>query len=387
MKAERILIASIAVLVVVVFATPDALAIPAFARKYNLACSSCHSAVPYLNPTGRTFKEAGYRMPDEDGEIDWDAQPSQTISQALSFDRTFPIAARIKGYIVDDQSNSETKIRPLHEVEIFSAGSFWKNGSWFFEVEGEDEADFETALAGTFGWHPRRTANFNLGFGSIVHQDPYNSLQDGGHRLTVSHKIPLDVGSSVGARLRNDAQFISFYGRSNQVYYSLSYSSGNGNPEGENPNDVLARVAWDFTPDLMVGGFVFDGRRESSGGDIDLQRVGFDFNLAFDNTYLVGMFMEADEDPGAGLDQSNTAGYVEAFYTWKKDDRPYFVPLLRYDWTELNDGDDKLAAMTAQVGWYFVENMKLAVEYYDEFDVAPGKTKKDRLTLLADLSF
>src|SRR5438874_10734558 len=49
-------------------------AIPAFARKFNLPCQTCHSAPPYLNATGRKFMEAGYRMPDEDGLIDEDQQ-------------------------------------------------------------------------------------------------------------------------------------------------------------------------------------------------------------------------------------------------------------------------------------------------------------------------
>ena len=44
-------------------------AIPAFARKFNVPCQTCHSAPPYLNATGRKFMEAGYRLPDADGTI------------------------------------------------------------------------------------------------------------------------------------------------------------------------------------------------------------------------------------------------------------------------------------------------------------------------------
>jgi len=39
-----------------------ALAIPAFARKYGLPCSSCHSAWPMLNNFGQTFKDNGYQL-------------------------------------------------------------------------------------------------------------------------------------------------------------------------------------------------------------------------------------------------------------------------------------------------------------------------------------
>ena len=37
-------------------------AIPAFARKYGLPCSSCHEAWPMLNNFGQTFKDNGYQL-------------------------------------------------------------------------------------------------------------------------------------------------------------------------------------------------------------------------------------------------------------------------------------------------------------------------------------
>ena len=40
----------------------DAQAIPAFARKYGLACTGCHEAWPTLNDFGRAFRDNGYQM-------------------------------------------------------------------------------------------------------------------------------------------------------------------------------------------------------------------------------------------------------------------------------------------------------------------------------------
>jgi hypothetical protein len=392
MKPTRFLATLVMAVTAFVLMTPSVWAIPAFARKYNVNCTACHSAMPYLNSTGRSFKEAGWRMPDEDGVIDMEEQPAQAISKDLWVEKYFPAAARIKGYIVDKREGSDTKIRPLHEVEIFAAGSFWKTGSFFVEMEGEDEESFEVALAGEAGWHPHRAANFKLGYGSIFHPDPYNSLLDGGHRLTVGHKVPLDVGSSANARFRKDAQYIAFYGRTtgygqkNSLFYMLGASGGNGNPEGENPKDFLARLAFDFTPDLMLGGFFFSGSRELETDTLDLTRWGVDFNLDFSGLYLVGMFMNAEEKL-AGVSEKNNAAYVEAFYTLRRDGRPFFVPLLRYDWTELNDGSDNFSAITAQAGFYVIENAKLALEYNQEVDVAPGEDKRYRVTLLLDVGF
>src|ERR1700674_5198270 len=39
-----------------------AFALPAFARKYGMPCSSCHEAWPKLSPFGQAFKDNGYQM-------------------------------------------------------------------------------------------------------------------------------------------------------------------------------------------------------------------------------------------------------------------------------------------------------------------------------------
>src|SRR5260221_12785868 len=40
----------------------SASALPAFARKYGMPCSSCHEAWPKLSPFGQAFKDNGYQM-------------------------------------------------------------------------------------------------------------------------------------------------------------------------------------------------------------------------------------------------------------------------------------------------------------------------------------
>ncbi len=46
-------------------------AIPAFARKYGLPCSACHTAWPELNEFGQTFKDNGYQMGNERDSPIW----------------------------------------------------------------------------------------------------------------------------------------------------------------------------------------------------------------------------------------------------------------------------------------------------------------------------
>ena len=45
-----------------------AFAMPMFARRLGVPCSTCHTSPPRLNETGYQFRAAGYRMPAEIGK-------------------------------------------------------------------------------------------------------------------------------------------------------------------------------------------------------------------------------------------------------------------------------------------------------------------------------
>ena len=54
----------------VTFLPAPAEAIPAFARKYDLTCTSCHTKPPRLNAFGEAFHMAGFQIPGAvEGEV------------------------------------------------------------------------------------------------------------------------------------------------------------------------------------------------------------------------------------------------------------------------------------------------------------------------------
>jgi hypothetical protein len=64
------LVATILATLLSLFVSPQAQAIPAFARKYDVNCTACHTAPPILNTFGQRFLENGYQLPGtEDGGI------------------------------------------------------------------------------------------------------------------------------------------------------------------------------------------------------------------------------------------------------------------------------------------------------------------------------
>jgi hypothetical protein len=61
-RPVRSLLYFVVLLGIFLFSCTQAGAIPAFARKYGLPCSSCHEAWPKLSPFGQQFKDNGYQL-------------------------------------------------------------------------------------------------------------------------------------------------------------------------------------------------------------------------------------------------------------------------------------------------------------------------------------
>lgn len=355
----------------------DAQAVPAFARKYEKKCSACHLAFPQLNRAGRMFKEAGYRFPS-------DAQVAQKISDFLYWDKTPPVSAILVSRPYDKKDSGDDKIRALHEVELIVAGVAGKRWSGWFELAGEDEADFEPEVEnGTVGFHPSKAFNVQLSYAPYFWADGYGFLLDH-FRMTRGHVKVLDEafgGADAGGRLRSARQMIAAYGRpADRVFYSVGYSGVAGDTEGENPSNFHGRLALDVTRDVMVGVFGVDGKDDSTSRDFS--RYGVDFQADVGNARLQAAWVKAKDDRvGAPGQDTNNAFSIQGMYVIKNSPRPVWVPIVRYDQYERDDGASEYKELTLNLTHYFTENIKGMVEYWDQLDVPAGKTEDNRITV------
>src|SRR5690242_21810238 len=61
------LVTGVMVTLIAMFANvPNTQAIPAFSRKYQTSCTTCHSNYPELNDFGEAFKKNGFKFPKDD---------------------------------------------------------------------------------------------------------------------------------------------------------------------------------------------------------------------------------------------------------------------------------------------------------------------------------
>jgi len=359
-------------------------AVPSFARKHELNCSACHNAYPQLNATGREFKENGYRFMTTE-----EASDMIEISDFLRLDKSAPISAILVARPYDKKDSGNEKIRALHEVEIIVAGAIGDKWSGYFEIEAEDETGFEPELApAVLTYNHSKALNVQFVYGSQFWADSYGLLNDH-FRLTRGHVGAIDQrfgGADAGGRFRSNRQTVGAYGRfSERFFYNVNYSGNASDAEGENASIVSGLFNVDITKNIMVGAFSLSG--DDASTNRDFSRTGVQFQADLKDLRVQGLYVSANDDRdaadirGPGEDDNNALS-VQAFYTFLDDSlRPTWVPLIRLDSYEANDGADSFDELTLNIGYYFKQNIKGYLEYWDRYD-APVSTQKDsRVTL------
>lgn len=381
-QVGKIFIAVIAILGFVWSATAQA--VPSFARKHELNCSACHTAYPQLNATGRGFKENGYRFLTDEEVTD-----AMQISDLLQLEKHVPLSAVFVARPYDKKDSGVAKTRALHEVEIIVAGNLAKDWSGYFEIEAEDETGFELELApAVLTYNHSKEFNVQFVYGPTFWADSYGIIGDH-FRLTRGHVGAIDQrfgGADAGGRFRAVRQNVGVYGRfSDRFFYNVNYSGKAADAEGEDASVYSALFNVDITDDIMVGAFIMDGQDKDTNRDFN--RTGIQFQADVQDIRFQGLYIAGTDDRDAGDvrgpgEDDNDTFSLQAFYTFRDDSlRPTWVPLIRYDTYETSDGINSFDEITLNLGYYFNQNIKAYVEYWDRFDAPTAAQEDSRITL------
>lgn len=128
-------------------------ALPAFARKYGLPCSSCHQAWPMLSPFGQAFKDNGYQLGNER-----DAPIYQNPAYWPVTFRITPIwhrenenRAQVDGAagVSGNEASVTTHGFDLSGLDFHTGGTLAKNVSFYVLPSSDSTASFhfETVMA------------------------------------------------------------------------------------------------------------------------------------------------------------------------------------------------------------------------------------------------
>ena len=140
------------------FSPKAAEAIPAFARKYKTACTTCHATFPRLTALGEAFRLNGYKMPEAD-ELYVKDEPLSLGAEAYkkvfpdavwpdSIPGMPPLALRVVSVVnmaTGGTTTNRTDFSMPDELALLAGGSMGTDLSFFVEVAIGDTSNERTA--------------------------------------------------------------------------------------------------------------------------------------------------------------------------------------------------------------------------------------------------
>jgi len=373
MKKTILILSGILVLIQAV--AVELQAIPAFARKYQMTCKTCHTPFPKLKPYGAEFAGNGFVIKDKDTPRYY----VDTGDDFLSLLREVPIALRLEGFLTYNNSATEQwDFTSPYILKILSGGAITKNIAYyfyFFFSERGEVAGIEDAFL-----------MFNDLFGSAVDfyigqfqvSDPLFKRE---LRLTFEdYQIYRVKPGESDINLTYDRGVMFTYGFPTGTDFTLEVLNGSGigeanifrNFDDDKYKNFVVRISQDLGDYFRVGGFYYVGKEEKEsignslwmlGADATITAKPFELNLQYverqdDNPFFTADFTEPLKTRGA---------FAELVYLPKGDDSKWYLAGL-YNWVNSDSNDLDYSSATVHYGRLLRRNIRATAEFTYVFD-------------------
>lgn len=229
---SRCLFLMLATSLVLVATAQQVQAIPAFARKYETSCQTCHVAFPKLNSFGEAFRNNGYRFPAGDDEVvkqkpvslgapAWKRVWPEAVWPSDIPGGSVPFALQITNrfdYRPDDPVSNEFMFP--NEIELYSGGTLGEDISFYAAVTLLERNDFG-GLHRLFGQFDSLggTHLLNVKFGGFEPRAvPFSSHR----RLTKTNYLLNNLQAGLDSALLGDVEIGHAHAGSNSFAFSNS---------------------------------------------------------------------------------------------------------------------------------------------------------------------
>jgi hypothetical protein len=345
-------------------------AMPAFARKYNLSCKTCHAPFPKLLPYGEEFAGNGFVIKDK-------PTPRDTIDTGdpvLSLLRDIPIAFRLEGFLAWNNANqSQVDFLAPYLLKFLSGGAIAKDISYyfyFFFSERGEVAGIEDAFVmfnDLFG------SDLDLVAGQFQISDPLFKREV---RLPFEdYQIYRATPGDSRINLTYDRGVMLTYGFATGTDVAFEVLNGTGIGEAnvfrnfdEDPyKNVLLRVSQEIVPAFRVGVFGFLGKERPDETVNSVRMAGGDATLAVKPFELNVQYVERrDSNPFFAtilpIEELRTRGaFAELIFLPKAGDSRWYAAGL-FNWVDSDQTELRYTAATAHIGYLLRRNMRLTAE-------------------------
>jgi hypothetical protein len=339
----------IGALVVLSLPTEEAMAIPAFARKYKFSCSTCHSAIPKLKPYGEEFAGNGFRLPEA-------AEPKRayqnTGDEKLMLIKDLPLAIRFDLYVQSaDREAGNFDVQAPYGVKLLSGSPISSHVSYYFYFYISERGEVVGLEDAFFYFNDIGNVPFDLAVGQFQVCDPLFKRE---LRLTFEDYVIYKVqpGNS-RANLTYDRGLMGIYGFDFGLDLTAMVLNGNGiKPADEDTkvfdNDNNKNFAFRASQSLgmvRLGAFAYSGKETVTNEENTISIYGPDLTIGNENIELNAQYMiREDDNPfflANGAEKIETkGGFAELIYMPNGSNSLFIFSLLYNKVTGTNDWYD-----------------------------------------------
>jgi hypothetical protein len=125
---KRLIVIAVILICVCVTLSSETGAIPAFARRHKISCSTCHAPFPKLKAFGDEFAGNGFVIPEDEKERDY----VSAGDDKLWLNRTFPIAMRFDAFgVYESELTTQSDLQLPWGMKLLSGGTLYKNIGYY----------------------------------------------------------------------------------------------------------------------------------------------------------------------------------------------------------------------------------------------------------------
>jgi hypothetical protein len=368
--------------IIIIWFAADITAIPAFARKYNMSCKTCHSPVPYLKKYGDDFAGNGFQLKDKESPRYY----VETGDDRLNLIRDLPLAVRIQGFITyNEDNNYQWDAGSPSSFKLLSGGAISKDVSYYayYILENGEPGKIEDAwlmFNNLFG------AELDFTIGQFQVCDPVFKRE-----LRLTNEDYMVYKARPG-----NSQIDLTYDRGIFFAYSLPEITDltieivNGSGIGEvNPNNLfdedkyknaVARLSRDFGDHFRIGALGYYGNEMINVNELEFRNelwmAGGDATVSFDVFELNIQYLYREDKNPYGIPDNQPVhdtrtkvvtdgGFAELIYRPMGDESTWYAAAI-YNTVKFDDPVSEIPydyqAAALQGGYLLMRNIRLIGE-------------------------
>ena len=378
---KKIMLLTVLALIIATIIASDIFAIPAFARKYNMTCKTCHSPFPKLKPYGDEFAGNGFVLKDQEAPRYF----VETGDPELSLIRDLPLALRLEGYVTYNQSNTEKSdfTTPIL-FKLLTGGAITKDVAYYvyYILENGEVGKIEDAwlmFNDVFG----SELDFTIGQFQVC--DPLFKRE---LKLTRDDYYIYKVKPGASkVDLTYDRGIMLTYGFESGTDLTLQIVNGSGIGEGfldgnfdnDKYKNFMGRISQEVGEHLRIGAMGYWGKEQqkSPEGNFDetneLWMLGGDATFSLDPLELNLQYVERqDGNPifltqnipfynVSSFDVKTRGAFAEMVYRPNGDDSKWYAVGL-FNWIESDFSELNYKTLSGHLGYVFRRNIRLVAE-------------------------